>query len=639
MIFVKLVKKCTIAAAFLVCFNGVCAYGAQPAWELEGFPIRSFYEDFEGYETTMQIARPDGYAHKNRVTNAYGGTKEIIYSANAADNIPVFNDNVISDTLNLYHNEETHSLIISGEADSESVGRKVALLITYKDFDTENADTGRIKYIKEARVDSSCMYEFTVNWPEEYGALGDYDIRVYASGVTDILDDAGDGIKPVAVYNPSIGEFQGEALGNNVYKAQSPNGNALYGGLDGYYGWYGGGLFENYPDPYNSGFVVESDTRSSVGQKETRLAVINEVNGDIASNKLLVMDALYLSGNKNSSGGGHSQVAVFGKHNLDFSGNTEISFRLYPYQAGGSAQGFKMFLTRGLYNMSFEPAYVYDSAKGLSYEYHKPEFYKGSYFAPEDKFEMLRFSNSDQTNGDSIYMFKVAGAENRVTGYEFVSSESTPPTTNTKSAEAAAGENLPPDIYYDITIDMYLYDTSARLYFNMWDNNGELVFSTAPNGVAWDVPDLAEFLSDPYEQFGIVFEAYSSAWAGASGRTKVGIDNLSFRKKDYVVQNAWLSTNGETGQVNFDIYNNTEGDILTTVFVAIYDKEQGRLKQILSKPLTVPAFCGPVEDAYVDKIVLTKDFSAENNVVKLFVLEDTKSLRPLLKDVEIIELY
>lgn len=634
----RVYKKITLALAATVCFNAVGAYGAQPAWELEGFPIRSFYEDFEGYETTMKIARPDGYAHKNRVTNAYGGTEKIIYSANAADNIPVFNDNVITETLNLYYNASSGSVIISGESDNDHIGKKVTLLITQKGFDWENVDTAKIRYIKEAIVDKSRMYKFEVKWPEEYGAIGDYDIKVYANDVTDVLGDAGDGIKPVAVYNPYLSNLQGEALGNNVYTAQAPYGNAFYGGLDGYYGWYGGGLFENYPDPYNSGFVVESDTRSSVGQNETRLAVINEVSGDIASNKLLVMDALYLSGNKNSSGGGHSQVAVFGKHNLDFTGNTEISFRLYPYQAGGSAHGFKMFLTRGEYNMEFEPAFVYDSAKGQSKEYHSPEFYKGSYFAPENKFEMLRFSNSDQTNGDGIYMFKVAGAENRVTGYEFVSPKNTPPTTTTRSDEPS-GDNLSPDIYYDIKMDIYAYETTARLYFEMYDNNGELVFSTAPNGVAWEIPSLAEFLNDPYSKFGIVFEAYSSAWAGTSGRTKVGIDNLSFRKKDYVVRNAWLSSKDGIGQVNFDIFNNTYGDTETCVFVAIFDEECNSLKKIMCKSFVLPAMSGADEDTYVDKIVLPADFNAENNCVKLFVLNDVETITPILKDVEIIELY
>lgn len=637
----KLIKKYTFAVVFILCFNAACAYAAQSTEEIEGLPIRSFYDDFESYETTMldTPSQPDGYAFKNRVTNAYGGTQNIIYSANAADNIPIFNDNLISDTLNLYQNESSDSVTISGVVDSEYIGDKVTLLITYKDFIPDSPEAEKIKYIKETVVKSNGKYEFEIKWPDEYGQIGDYIVTVYAEGVTDILDNMGHYIKPIVVYNPSAPGFQSETLGNNVYKAEGPDGNMLYGGLEGYYGWYGGGLFENYPDPYESGFVVEAESRAVLGHNENRLAVINEVKGDNTSNKLLIMDALYLKGNKETSGGGHSQTAVFGKHNLDFSGNTEIKFRLYPYQVGGSAQGFKMFLTRGEYDMSFEPASVYDYETGLSYEYHSPEFYKGSYFAPNNKYELLRLSSSDLTNGGGVHMFKVAGAENRVTGYEFIASPNTPPTTNTKTTEAEATKNLPADKYYDIRIDIDRYDSSARLYFEVKDNNGELVYSTAPNGIGWGVPDLAEFLSNPDEKFGIVFEAHSSAWVGADERTKVGIDNLEFSKKDYIVRNAWLSSQDGVGTINFDVYNYTDGDITACVYAAIYDNEQKRIEKVLTKSVAVSAQSGPAEDLFIDKIVLPESFNADKNSVKLFVLSDNKSLKPLLKEVEIFELF
>lgn len=633
-------KNLVYAVLCCVCFNVASAYGAQSSYELNGMPIREFYNDFESYETYISdtSVAPDGYAYKDRVTNGYGGSSDIIYSANAADNIPTFNDNNIGYTLNLLKEENSDYVVFSGQADSEYIGDKVTLLITEKDFDYSAPSVSGIKHIKETYINSTGKYEFKVKWPGEYGELYDYNIKVFCGGVTELLDNTDDYIKPVVLFDSSVSQFTSHLLGNNVYTASAPDGNMLYGGLDGYYGWYGGGLFENYPDPYNTGFKVEAQTRASLGQGEKRLAVINEVKNDNTSNKLLIMDALYLGGS-GSSGGGYSQTAVFGKHNLDFSHNTEIKFRLYPYNVGGSAQGFKMYLTRGEYNMTYTPAAVYNEDSGFSVEYHSPELYNGSYFSQSNKFELLRLSDSDLTNGDKLYMFKMAGAENRVTGYELVNKGNTPPTTKTKSDEASVVVNLPADLYYDITMRIDRFDGECRFFADVTDRFGELVFTTAFNGIGWNIPELETFLSNEDEQYGIVFEAHSSAWAGTSGRTKVGIDNLEFSKKDYVVRNGWLSSDGNKGTVNFDIYNYTMENTDATVYAAVFEKEKNNLVKILSKPIKFSEDTISNEDLYVDKIDLPADFDKEKYKVKLFVLSDNKSLKPLLKNVEIIELY
>ena len=611
---------------------------AQSPEELTGVPIRSFYNDFECYETNMQkmLEGPSGYKYSSRVTNGRGGTSSSAYTANAAENIPVFNNNLIRGGANSKIDVSTNMVVVSGRTATQYAGEPVTLFITYKDFLVDNPERSKIHYIYEDVVGDEGNYRFEVPWSDTYGSVDNYDIKVFAGDLTSVPEQTEDYSDRIAVYNPLLSEYQYEEIKDNVYKAEGPNGNVVYGGLDGYYGWYGGGLFSNYPDPYGSGFKVDLEPRTSLGPNEQRLAVINEVKGDGTSNKLLIMDALFLGGNTNNKGGGCSQTAVFGKHNLDFSGNTVIEFRLYPYLVGGSGNGFKMYLTYGDYNMSYEPAFVFDKETGLSYEYHSSENYTGSYFPDEQKYELFRLSDSDLTNGEDLYMFKIAGAENRVSGYELVS------YANTLATSAVKGDvstNLPADKFYDIKIEMDRYDGNARLYFEIKDVNGDVIFSTAPNGIAWNVPNLGEFLGVDGQKYGIVFEAHSSAWAGPSERTKVGIDNLKFYKKDYCVRNAWLSSKNGVGSVNVDIYNYSQRDTKAILYAAIYDKQEQALKAVVTKDIGLNATDILAENVVLDQIELPKDYNEEEHIVKLFAWQPDNSLQPIMECVKIDELY
>ena len=631
---IKYITSYVIALIFV--FNSIGVLGQQDSWELYEEATEYFSEDFESYETTMldSPVRPDGYAYNDRVTNAYGGTSKIIYTANAADNIPVFNNNRISDKLSLYQNTATDEITVSGRVEDEYIGRNVTLLVTKQDFNPTSPEASKIIYIKESSVENTGTYKFVFKWAESYGEISDHVVKIYAGGITDIVEETGEYITPLVVLNSSASEFKSEIIGDGVYKAEGPDGNVLYGGLDGFYGWYGGGLFENYPDPYNTGFSAVAEPYVSLGHKEKRLAVINEVAHENSSNKLLIMDAVYQAGQSGGSGNGISQSAVFGKHNLDFSDNTQIKFRLYPYQVGGSAQGFKMYLTRGRYNMEYEPVFMYDSVSGLSCEYHTPDSYKGSYFPEEDKYELFRLTDSDLTGGEGVYMFRVAGAENRTSGYEKVSPESTPPTTATKNEQVGT---LSADVYYDITFDIDRYGSVARLYAEVKDSSGDVVFTTAPNGVAWEVPELASFLEEG-TQYGIVFEAHSSKYSGSSARTKVGIDNLEFFKKDYVVRNAWLASENGEGNINFDVYNYSGNEIEACLVGAIYERTTMQLSGALKTSVKLSAQPNPQENLLQGKFALPENFDPQTHIVKLFVWRDN-TLAPRMEAVEVHEVY
>lgn len=534
-------------ALLIMC--GFSVYAAQTEEELTGEPVKSFYNDFESYETIQYTnpSRPSRYQYTYRITNGPGSTLTPVYTGNAAENIPLFNNKTISDTI-------------------------------------------------------------TLN---------------------------GTSINPLVLYKPALPSLQYTAISNTVYTAEGPGGNVIYGGLPGYYGWYGGGLFNNYPDPYSTGFSANIEPHTSLRSSEKRLAVINEITSDYSSNKLLIMDARY----RGDGSDGDSQVAVFGKHNLDFEGSSEIKFRLYPYVVDGNGQGFRVFLTRGVYTLSYEPTFTYvknDEINGhLSSEHQAPEHYKGSYFSDEQKFQLLRFSNYSLNEEAGIKSFNIADSPIRVAGYKLISTESAP-----RTMDSDARENKSPDVYYDIQIIIERYEGLNRLYVNINDNNGELVYTTAVNGIAPDVPALGEFFDGASgdDRFGIVFEAYSGKYY-ADGRTKMGIDNLSFSKNEYAVHNAWLMDDGGTGTINFDVCNFTENDTNADEIVAIYDNTDKSLVTVLYKPIQMAPKEGGKEKI-IESIKLPDDFDKTKNKVKLFVWKaDTNSLTPLLETVEINDIF
>ena len=232
-------------------------------------------------------------------------------------------------------------------------------------------------------------------------------------------------------------------------------------------------------------------------------------------------------------------------------------------------------------------------------------------------------------------MFRIANTENKTAGYKKVSPENTPSTTAIKNEQSGT---LPADVYYDITLDIDRYDSTARLFAEVKDSSGEIVFTTAPNGIAWEVPELAAFMESEGTQYGIVFEAHSSKYNGPTARTKVGIDNLQFSKKDYVVRNAWMASENGEGTIHFDVYNYTGSEVEACLVGAIYEKATMRLENVIKSSVRLSELPAPQENLLEGQIGLPQNFDSQTHAVKLFVWRNN-ILNPIMEPVELRELY
>lgn len=575
----KKLFSCVIASSLLL--SSGTALAAQTREELDGKAVTYFSEDFESYETEVytdkSVRSAMRYPKDSRVMNGAGNTvSETTYTANAAENIPVFNGKVIENEI--------------------TVGESVLK-------------------------------------------------------------------RHLAVYNPDAQsltvnvETDGE---NTIYTAEGPQGNVVYGGLPGFYGWSGVRLFPNFPSPIaSSQFAMDLGW---IGDKEQRLAVVDEVYGDKSSNKLLIMDAPYCK----KDGNIYSQAAVFGKHNLDFSGNTSVSFRMYPYRTASAHGGFRMYLTRGEYNLEYKPAFYHSdttaSGTARSAEYHSESRYTGEYFPEEDKYPLLYFHHNPITaakeEGATVpeermaYAFSILGGGVWDEGFKYVSRENSPPTY-THAFGGGNGldtviENNEADLYYDITIDIERYSSDdTRFFLEIKDNHGEVFYTTSPNGIGWDAAltysddaeSLEAFLNTAEadgEKLGIVFEATSGLYSGNAGRTKVGIDNLKFSKKDFSVRNAWIfSENGSSeSTLYYEIYNYTKDSADACLIAAVYDKDTMQLVDIVKTSSSVTDDTALQEGSFK----LPDVYSHDTHTARLFVWREN-ALSPMNGAVEIYELF